>query len=120
MISKGDLKNMNEDIVYLFGFSTRKQVYLDNLFDIVREQTDNGISIAIVLIHDGVIGTSQSGTIASTLDKLLNLSISVSALLPDILARGIEPNTVDSRIKCIEYDELVDILAQTPKVASWM
>ena len=111
---------MNEELVYLYGFSTRKQVYLDNLFDIVREQTESGISIAIVLIHDGVIGTSQNGTIASTLVKLLNLSVSVSALLPDLLARGIEPNTVDHRIKCIEYDDLVDILAQTPKVASWM
>jgi len=120
LISKGELKNMNEDIVYLFGFSTRKQVYLDNLFDIVREQTDSGISIAIVLIHDGVIGTSQSGTMPSLLEKLLSLPVSVFALLPDLLARGIEPNTVDHRIKCIDYDELVDILAQIPKVASWM
>lgn len=111
---------MNEELVYLYGFSTRKQVYLDNLLGILKDQTDNGASIAIVLIHDGVIGTSQSGTIPNLLDKLLNLSISVYALLPDLLARGIEPNTVDSRIKCIEYDELVDILAQTPKVASWM
>ena len=111
---------MNKDIVYLFGFSTRKQLYLDNLFDIVREQTDNGVSIAIVLIHDGVIGTSKSGTIPRLLNELLNLSVSVFAMLPDLLARGIEPNTVDSRITCIEYDELVDIIAQTPKVASWM
>ncbi|MFX0048237.1 MAG: DsrH/TusB family sulfur metabolism protein, partial [Candidatus Hermodarchaeota archaeon] len=46
--------------------------------------------------------------------------VSVYALLPDLLARGIEPNMVDPRIVCIEYDDLVDILAQTPKVASWM
>ena len=111
---------MNKDIVYLFGFSTRKQLYLDNLFDIVREQTDNGVSIAIVLIHDGVIGTSQSGIMPGLLDKLLNLPITVFALAPDLLARGIELNTVDPRIKCIEYHDLVDILAQTPKVASWM
>ena len=111
---------MNEDIVYLFGFSTRKQMYLDNLLGIVSEQTENNVSIAIVLIHDGVIGTSQNGIIPSLLDKLLNLSISVFALTPDLLARGIEPDTVDHRIKCIDYDELVDILAQTPKIASWM
>ncbi len=111
---------MNEDIAYLFGFSTRKQMYLGNLLSIVSEQTENNVSIAIVLIHDGVIGTSQNGTIPSLLDKLLNLSISVFALTPDLLARGIEPDTVDHRIKCIDYDELVDILAQTPKVASWM
>jgi sulfur relay protein TusB/DsrH len=111
---------MNEDLVYLYGFSTRKQAYLDNLLSILKDQTDNGSSIVIVLIHDGVIGTSQSGTIPSSLDKLLSLSVSVFAIKPDLLARGIEPSTVDPRIKCIEYEDLVDILAKTPKIASWM
>ncbi len=111
---------MNDELVYLYGFSTRKQVYLDNLLSILKDQTDNGARIAIVLIHDGVIGTSQSGTIPSSLNKLLSLSVSVFAMAPDLLARGIEPDTVDSRIKCIEYDELVDLLAETPKIASWM
>ena len=111
---------MNEELVYLYGFSTRKQVYLDNLLGILKNQTDNGSSIAIVLIHDGVIGTSQSGTIPNSLDNLLSLSVSVFAITPDLLARGIEPSTVDPRIKCIDYDELVDILAKTPKIASWM
>ena len=111
---------MNEELVYLYGFSTRKQVYLNNLLSILKEQLGNGASIAIVLIHDGVIGTSQSGTIPRSLDKLLSLSVSVFAMTPDLLARGIEPNTVDPRIKCIDYVDLVDILAQIPKVASWM
>ena len=110
----------DKDIVYLYGFSTRKQMYLDNLVGIVSEQFKNNVNIAIVLLHDGVIGTSQSGTIPGLLDKLLNLPVTVFALLPDLLARGIEQNTVDPRIKCITYDDLVDILAQTPKVASWM
>ena len=111
---------MNEELVYLYGFSTRKQAYLDNLLSILKDQTDNGSSIAIVLIHDGVIGTSQSGTIPSSLEKLLSLSVSVFAITPDLLARGIEPSTVDPRIRCIEYEDLVDILAKTPKIASWM
>ncbi len=109
-----------KDIVYLYGFSTRKQMYLDNLLGIITEQAENKTKIALVLIHDGVIGTSLSGTMPTLLDQLLNLSISVFALLPDLLARGIEPKTVDPRIECIEYNDLVDILAQTPKVASWM
>lgn len=108
------------DIVYLYGFSTRKLVYLSNLLGIVGEQIENNVTVAIVLIHDGVIGTSQKGTIPNLLKELLNLPVSIYALLPDLQARGIEPNTVDPRIKCIEYEELVDILAQTPKVASWM
>ncbi|MBY9021043.1 MAG: hypothetical protein KGD67_08290 [Candidatus Lokiarchaeota archaeon] len=109
-----------KDIVYLYGFSTRKSEYLDNLLEIVNEQIKNKINVAIVLIHDGVIGISKSGKIPPLVDKLLNLSILVYALLPDLLARGIDPNTVFPKIKCIEYDDLVDILAQTPKVASWM
>jgi len=108
------------DIVYLYGFSTRKPMYLNNLLSIVSEQIKIGVSITIVLIHDGVIGTSQSGIIPRSLEKLLRLSLSVFAIKPDLLARGIEPNTVDSRIQCIEYDDLVDLLVKTPKIASWM
>jgi len=109
-----------KDIVYLYGFSTRKQAYIENLLSVVSEQIEENVKIAVILIHDGVIGTSRIGKIPELLNNLLNISVSVYALLPDLLARGIEPNTVDPRITCIEYDELVDILAQTPKVASWM
>jgi len=113
------MKN-EKDIVYLYGFSTRKEMHLNNLLGVISKQIENNASIAIVLIHDGVIGTSQTGMMPSLLIKLLNFPVSVYVLLPDLLARGIEPNTVDPRIKCIEYDDLVDILAQTPKIASWM
>ncbi len=106
-------------LVYLFGFSTRKSTSIDNLFNIVKEQTKDA-NIAVVLIHDGVIGTSKKGLMPTSLNLLLNLPITVFAMTPDLLARGIDPDSVDTRIKCIEYDVLVDILAQTPKIASWM
>ncbi len=106
-------------LVYLFGFSTRKSTSIDNLFNIVKEQTKDA-NIAVVLIHDGVIGTSKKGLMPTSLNLLLNLPVTVFAMTPDLLARGIDPNSVDTRIKCIEYDVLVDILAQTPKIASWM
>lgn len=109
-----------KDIVYLYGFSTRKQIYLENLVNIVSEQIENDVKVAIVFLHDGVIGTSQNGLIPHLIDKLLTLSVSVCALLPDMLARGIDPSTVDPRIQCIEYEDLVDILVQIPKTASWM
>jgi len=106
-------------LVYLFGFSTRKSTSIDCLLNIVKEQTKDA-NITVVLIHDGVIGTSKKGVMPTPLNLLLNLPISVFAMTPDLLARGIDPNSVDTRIKCIEYDVLVDILAQTPKIASWM
>jgi len=106
-------------LVYLFGFSTRKSTSIDNLFNIVKEQTKDA-NITVVLIHDGVIGTSKKGVTPTSLNLLLNLPITVFAMTPDLLARGIDRNSVDARISCIEYDVLVDILAQTPKIASWM
>lgn len=107
-------------LVYLFGFSTRKCTSIDNLFNIVKEQTKDNANITVVLIHDGVIGTSKKGVMPPSLNLLLNLPITVFAMTPDLLARGIDPDSVDTRIKCIEYDVLVDILAKTPKIASWM
>ena len=106
-------------LVYLFGFSTRKSTSIDSLLNIVKEQTKDA-NITVVLIHDGVIGTSKKGVMPTPLNLLLNLPITVFAMTPDLLARGIDPDSVDTRIKCIEYDVLVDILAQTPKIASWM
>jgi len=107
-------------LVYLFGFSTRKSTSIDNLFNIVKEQTRTKADVTVVLIHDGVIGTSKKGVMPSSLNLLLNLPMTVFAMTPDLLARGIVPDSVDARIKCIEYDVLVDILAKTPKIASWM
>ncbi|NHJ21970.1 MAG: hypothetical protein EAX91_13570 [Candidatus Lokiarchaeota archaeon] len=111
---------IEKDIVYLYGFSTRKQTNLENLVNIVSEQIKNEVRIAIVFLHDGVIGTSQNGVIPSLVEKLLTFPVSIFALVPDLLARGIGPNTVDSRIQCIEYDDLVDLLVQIPKTACWM
>ncbi|MBA7571476.1 hypothetical protein ES708_13239 [subsurface metagenome] len=106
-------------LVYLFGFSTRKSKSIDHLFNIVKEQTKDA-KITVVLIHDGVIGTSKKGVMPTSLNLLLNLPMTVFAMTPDLLARGIDPDSVDTRIICIEYDILVDILAKTPKIASWM
>ena len=115
------IKVENEkDIVYLYGFSTRKHMYLENLLGVVRKQIESDIQVAVVFLHDGVKGTSQSGLIPTLLKELINLPVTVYALLPDLLARGIKPDTVVPKIKCIEYGELVDLLALTPKVASWM
>lgn len=115
MIQMEELKKL----VYLFGFSTRKSMSIDNLFNIVKEQTKDA-NVTVVLIHDGVIGTSKKGVMPTSLNLLLNLPITVFAMTPDLLARGLDPGSVDTRINCIEYDVLVDILAQTPKIASWM
>ncbi len=114
--------NLEKDnaIVYLFGFSSQQTTQLDKLLKIIKVQIDIGAKIGIILIHDGVIGTSKKGIIALSLKELLDLPLTVYAMIPDLKARGINHDNLHEQVKIIEYDELVDILVETPKVVSWM
>ena len=108
------------DIVYLYGFSGRKNIKLKKVINILEEQLKTGVNIKIVLIHDGVIGISKKGEIPQNLEKLINLPLTVYAMLPDLKARGINSETIHEKVILIEYEALVDILADTPKIVSWM
>lgn len=110
----------NSELIYLFGFSSRQTNQLAHLLPIINEQIKLGVKITLILIHDGVIGISKHGEVPDSLNKLLELNLKVCALNPDINARGLDPNNVDRRVHCIEYDELVDYLVQIPNVVSWM
>jgi len=110
----------NNQLVYLYGFSLRKNSQMGNLIIILDEQIKKGSEIKIILLHDGVIGISKKGKIPSSLTQLLNLPIEVYALIPDIRARGIDIHAINEKIHLIEYDKLVDILAETPKIISWL
>ena len=110
----------NRDLVYLYGFSGHKNIKLIKVINIVEEQLKTGVNIKIVLIHDGVIGISKKGEIPQNLEKLINLPLTVYAMNPDLKARGINSEIIHEKVKLIDYETLVDILAETPKIVSWM
>jgi sulfur relay protein TusB/DsrH len=110
----------NESIVYLYGFSLRFSDKIENLLKILKEQSKTNMNIIYVLIHDAVIGTSKKNLIPPSLVELLNLPITMYVMIPDLLARGIDPTNLRNNIKGIGYEELVDILANTPKIVSWI
>lgn len=111
---------MVNSIVYLYGFSPSFNQKLESLLDILGEQIKSEKEISVVLIHDGVIGISQKGITPKSLNLLLGLNINVYAMIPDIEARGIDPNNILHQINTITYEDLVDILASTEKIVSWM
>ena len=110
----------NNDLVYMYGFSGHKNGKLSSVINIIEDQLKTGVNIKIVLIHDGVIGISKKGEITQNLEKLINLPLTVYAMLPDLKARGINSETIHEKVILIEYEALVDILAETPKIVSWM
>jgi len=116
----GDSEIKDKSIVYLFGFSPWQGTQLKNLLNIIENQLETNAEVTLILIHDGVIGTSRKGITPPSLEKLLNLPISVHVMIPDLKARAINPEEVLDRIYKLEYDDLVDILVDAPRIVSWM
>lgn len=110
----------NNSIVYMYGFSTMLESKLINLIKILENQIKQNIQIHVVFIHDGVIGTSQKSNATQLMQKLLNLPLTAYSMIPDLKARGIGTDNLRKRIQGIDYEDLVDILVNNPKIVSWM
>jgi tRNA 2-thiouridine synthesizing protein B len=107
------------DIVYLVGHSARQETHLKNILPIVSaQQIDGGKDVGIVLMQDGVIGTSKRGTVPEPISNLITMNIPVHVLAPDMKARGIDPDEAIDGVDVIEYNGLVDILAESDKIIS--
>ena len=110
----------NRNVLYLFGYSEMTGTHLERLLPIIKAQVNKGSQIGFVLIHDGVIGINKKGRIPKMMEELLNMKITVYAMIPDLQARGIALENIHDKVKAIEYDDLTDILDVTPKIISWM
>ena len=67
-----------------------------------------------------VIGISKKGKIPKKMEEILNMNVTIYAMIPDLEARGIAQEQVHDKVKLIGYDDLIDILDVTPKIISWM
>ena len=110
----------NRNVLYLFGYSEMTGTHLERLLPILKAQVNKGSQIGFVLIHDGVIGINKKGRIPERMEELLNMNVTVFAMIPDLQARGITQEQIHDKVKPIGYDELIDILDVTPKIISWM
>jgi sulfur relay protein TusB/DsrH len=108
------------DIVYLVGHSARQECQLENIIPLVDAQCEAGKNVGIVLMQDGVIGTSKLGTVPETLKYFIEMEIPVHALAADMKARGIHPDLAIDNVDVINYDDLVDILAESDRIVSML
>jgi sulfur relay protein TusB/DsrH len=108
------------EILYLFGFSPNKVMQLENLLKILKAQITNNKKITLVLLHDGVIGLSKMGNVPKLTKDLIELPIKIYGLIPDFIARGINIEDIHQKVSCIQYEELADLIASIPTIASWM
>ncbi|MBY8992165.1 MAG: hypothetical protein KGD58_15575 [Candidatus Lokiarchaeota archaeon] len=113
---------MNEQLslVYLYGFSPLLESKLSTVKKIIENQLNLGAQITFIFIHDAVIGTSHKHSTSPLMKELLQLPLEFYSMIPDFKARGIDPEKLQPKIKGIDYEDLVNILATTSKIVSWM
>ena len=101
---------MNEQpsVVYLYGFSILLESKLISVKKIIENQLDQGAQ------------TSNKHKISPLLKDLLQLQVKFYSMIPDLKARGLDSENLQENVKSIDYEELVDILATTSKIVSWM
>ena len=107
-------------LVYLYGFSTGLDTKLNTVKEIIEHQLIQDAQVIFVFIHDAVIGTSHKHKISPIMKDLLQLPVKFYSMIPDLKARGFDSENLQSSIKGIDYEDLVDILATTSKIVSWM
>ena len=60
------------------------------------------------------------GKIPKQMEELLNIDVTVYAMIGDIVSRGIRPDFIHKKVESIDYDDLIVLIDNTPKVISWM
>jgi sulfur relay protein TusB/DsrH len=107
-------------LLYLYGYSIRLESKLNIIKQILENQLNHGAQITFVFIHDAVIGTAFKHKASPLMKELLQLPINFHSMIPDLKARGIDPENLQSGIESIDYEDLVEILASASKIVSWM
>lgn len=73
----------------------------------------------VMLIEDGVYGALAASPLATTLRELAAAGVNFYALQPDLDARGLHAETLQSFITPVSDAEFVALAVRADKVQSW-
>jgi tRNA 2-thiouridine synthesizing protein B len=73
----------------------------------------------VLLIEDGVYAVTKGTAAAALIEEAMKKGITVSALWPDLEARGMQDAVIDG-IKQVNYGGFVDLVAENKTVQSWL
>ena len=81
-----------------------------------------GEEVGVLLIQDAVLSAirGQKGDVEENLKTLLESGVSVYALKPDAVARGVAEERIIKGVKLVDYGEWVDLtMEKYQKIVSW-
>lgn len=97
----------------LYSFSGYNEAQRKQIEHIAPKLEDS----ALVLLEDAVIGSTQKDT---PYRILLDAKVPIYCVTEDLEARGSTTKQLDSRITILSYSGLIDLIAQSTRIISWM
>ena len=79
----------------------------------------SGSTASILLIEDGVYGAPKGTKIEQLVTEALT-SIKMYVLGPDLVARGLDKNSLINNIEIIDYQEFVKLAVENERVQNWL
>ena len=73
----------------------------------------------VLLIEDGVYGALKGTKFEATVKESLN-TIKMYVLGPDLMARGLDKNSLINNIEIIDYQEFVKLAVENERVQNWL
>jgi len=83
-------------------------------YELTNDTLDRVGPDGLILVANGVYHASLKGS------KLLGKYSTLYALSEDLETRGIDPSTVDSKVKVVNYSGLVDVIFNDFEKIAWL
>ncbi len=110
---------MAENLI-LFGSSGFTSTKVQNLTEWASKLPDT----AVVLMEDGILGAVKPHADAvnprTPYAGLLAAHVAVHAVSEDLTARGYNPSSLHGGIHPLSYSNLIDLIANSARVISWL
>lgn len=100
-----------------------QMLHIVNKSPLDRGALDSALRMAkpgstILLIEDGVYTVTKGNKAESAIREAMK-TVSISALWPDLEARGMQDAVIDG-VKQVDYSGFVDLVADSSSVMSWL
>jgi len=74
---------------------------------------------AVLLIEDGVYGALKGTKLEAIVKESLN-TVKMYVLGPDLMARGLDKNSLINNIEIIDYQDFVKLAVENERIQNWL
>tara|TARA_B100000575_G_scaffold105261_1_gene83868 strand:- start:50 stop:352 length:303 start_codon:yes stop_codon:yes gene_type:complete len=97
--------------------TVNKSPFEKNSLETCLRLTDQNSTV--LLIEDGVYGALKGTKIENLVSESLN-NVKMYVLGPDLMARGLDKNSLINNIEIIDYQDFVKLAVENSRIQNWL